>query len=132
MLLDIAFHMEKGPIRTQDIAEREQLPLKYLEKLVRLLKNANIVSSKRGPGGGHKLIKEPKSITLGELIRVLEGKEKIIDCHDADIDLGTKSSCAAHIFWDKVNGGVTSMVDEVTLADIMKEADKHHPARAEI
>lgn len=121
MLLDIAIHSNNGPIRTQDIAERERLPLKYLEKLVRLLKDAELVSSKRGPGGGHVLIREPQTITFGELIRILEGKEEIIDCFEEGDGHETVPSYAANIFWDKVNYKLTDLMDSMTLADIMEE-----------
>ena len=80
MLLDIAMHGTDGPVTIMDISERLDLPVKYLEKLVRLLKKGKYIKSKRGPKGGHILAKDPATVTVGALVRDLEGGISLTEC----------------------------------------------------
>jgi Rrf2 family transcriptional regulator, iron-sulfur cluster assembly transcription factor len=72
-VFDIAFHDDGKATQIKDIAERQAIPARFLEQIFQDLKRAGIVTSKRGPRGGYQLAREPKQLTLGDVIRALEG-----------------------------------------------------------
>ena len=73
MVLDLAKRFNEGPVRIRDISEREGISVKYLEQLVIPLKQANFIKSIRGPKGGHMLARSPEEITVGDVVKALEG-----------------------------------------------------------
>jgi len=77
MILDIALNAHNKPVRLSEISRRQGISLKYLEKLVRELKKAGLVKSIRGPYGGYMLDRPTKDISVGDIVRVLEGSETI-------------------------------------------------------
>ncbi len=72
-LLDLAEHQGQGLIKTDDIAKRRKIPKKYLEQILLLLNKAGYIRSKRGVEGGYALLKDPKDISLAEIIRLIDG-----------------------------------------------------------
>ncbi|MBC17144.1 MAG: hypothetical protein CL942_08840 [Desulfovibrio sp.] len=80
MVLDIALHCDNGPVQSRDIAERQNISLKYLEKLIRELRRAGLIESRRGPQGGHLLARPADSITVGDIVRIMECPPKYDDC----------------------------------------------------
>ena len=86
MILDIAQYGRKGPVHSRDIAERQDISLKYLEKLVRMLRSAGLIESRRGPRGGHMLAKSAHAITVGDIVRVMECPPTYDDCACSDGD----------------------------------------------
>ena len=81
LLLDIALHSENGPVTGKDIARREGLSLKYLEKLLKKLGEAGYIKGKRGPNGGNVLTMPPEEISIGAVVQVLDGQEDLkLDC----------------------------------------------------
>ncbi|MGB9498589.1 MAG: RrF2 family transcriptional regulator [Dissulfuribacterales bacterium] len=84
MILDLALHSEGKPIPLRDTAKRQNISLKYLERLISKLKDAGIVTSRRGPSGGHMLARPPDEITAGDIVRALEETSAITDCSEKD------------------------------------------------
>ena len=78
-MYDLAVHYGDGPQSIKSIAERQTIPEAYLEQLIALLRREGLVISNRGAQGGYRLSREPKNITVGEVLRVLEGFAKDID-----------------------------------------------------
>jgi len=74
-LFDIAFYNEGRPTQVKDIAERQNIPPRFLEQIFQDLKRTGIVGSKRGPQGGYSLARRPVDIRLGDVVRALEGEE---------------------------------------------------------
>jgi Rrf2 family protein len=72
-LLDLSEHYGEGMIKIEDIANRRNIPKKYLEQIVLLLSKAGYVRSKRGVDGGHELAKSPRQISVAEIIRLMDG-----------------------------------------------------------
>ena len=70
-ILDLSLNYGKRQVKISDIANRQDIPIKYLEQLLLLLKGAGYVNSKRGSQGGYFLTKQPEKITLGEIIRLI-------------------------------------------------------------
>ena len=71
-IFDIAYHSTGLPVQVKDIAERQQIPIKYLEQIFHKLKKADFIKSERGPGGGYVLTKDPGEIKVGDIIKAVK------------------------------------------------------------
>ncbi len=121
MLLDIAMHGGGNPVTIMDISERLDLPVKYLEKLVRLLKKGKYIKSKRGPKGGHILAKDPSGVTIGALVRDLEGGVSLTECVAGRHDCDKFPNCITRRVWAKATEAMLRELDAITLQDLMQE-----------
>src|SRR5579864_3430278 len=81
-LFDIAFHNDGRPTQIREVAEREMIPMRFLEQIFQDLKKAGLLGSKRGPRGGYHLAKPASEITLGDVIRALEGSAVVLLADD--------------------------------------------------
>ncbi len=113
-------HYEKGPVPIEAIAERQGLPARYLEQLLLTLKRAGFLASKRGVNGGYYLAKPPREITLGQIIRAVDGPVAPIFCVGETPREGCSQEtiCALRDVWMEVRDAVSAIVDHTTLADI--------------
>ena len=125
-LFELAFQQGSGPISLKTIAERQGLSEHYLEQLVAPLRKSGLVTSVRGAQGGYVLSRPPEQITVGDIIRVLEGPIGITDCASEDCanleHCGKADPCLARGVWEKVRDSIINVVDSITLADLVKEA----------
>lgn len=80
LILDLALYGQEEPVRLSEISKRQGISLKYLEKIIISLRKAGLVESVRGPYGGYRLSKAPKEISVGEIVRIMEGGTAITDC----------------------------------------------------
>ena len=120
MMLDIAQHYNAGPIQIGDIARRQDISVKYLEQLVIPLKKADYVKSVRGPKGGYMLTRHPKEITVGEIVKVLEGGVNLSDCVE-NPDLCEKSTdCLTRGLWEEATKAVYDTLNSVTLSEMIE------------
>lgn len=101
------------------IAERLSLSEPYLEQLMSLLKKDGIVNSVRGAGGGYYLSKAPEDITVGEIMRCLEGGFEFVDCLKNDCDIGEQ--CKTKGIWQKLYQGMNEILDNITLKEMIDE-----------
>lgn len=121
MVLDIAMHCSSGPVRIGDIAKRQGLSIKYLEKLIRELKKGGFITSKRGPGGGHTLAMSPDKITIGAVVRSLEGEAGLVECMEKDTLCERIDQCLTREIWVKASTAMYEALDKITLGDLLKE-----------
>lgn len=120
-LIDLANHFGRGPVQSKDIADRQGLPEPYLNQLMTTLRRAGLVSSKRGPTGGHILAKPPHQITLRAAFDVLEGPTSPWWCVETDDpNCIYAAGCGLRPVWQAINGAVTQVLDHMTLADISR------------
>ena len=119
-LMDIATHQPKGPVNLNDMAERQGISAKYLWQIVNLLKTAGFVRGTRGPKGGYVLIRDPNSITLLDVIQVLEGPVSLVECVDDPAFCDRTENCVAHTVWSDVSQAVRSALSGITLAEILR------------
>ena len=120
------------PISLRDISLRQEISLQYLEQLFNKLKNANLVKSIRGAGGGYLLAKEAEKINAGDIIRAVEGPIVLVDC----ILTGRKSKknttkrckkiedCAIRVLLEEVTQGINQTLDATSLKDLCKISQK--------
>ncbi|MDI6756398.1 MAG: Rrf2 family transcriptional regulator [Endomicrobiia bacterium] len=121
IILDLAQYYEKGLVRVKDISERQDIPKKYLEQIILILKGAGYVRSRRGPDGGIALAKPPEKIRLGEIIRLTDGATSPITC----VSKTEPSSCRAFAgcpfvdMWRDIRDYTNRIVDHTTFADML-------------
>lgn len=116
----LAANEENGYISVSDISNALNLPDNYLEQLIRILKNNNIVQSARGAKGGYKLSKSSSEITVGDVLRVLEGEMTSSECV-ADRKNCENKDCEAYHVFAKIDNAINSAVNSITIADMVNE-----------
>jgi len=123
MMLDMAQHGGDGPVRIKDIAARQGVSVKYLEKLVRELKDAGLVTSRRGPRGGHLVAKPLTDISVGDIVRVLEGELSLVVCDDHGRPCPRQGACPTRRVWMEAAKAMHDKLDAISLADLLASAD---------
>lgn len=116
-LYDIAFHNDGRPTQIREIAEREMIPARFLEQIFQDLKRAGIVGSKRGPRGGYHLARPPAEISLGDVIRALEGPVCVMVAEDDGRSARVGPDATAAIFRD-LAASIEKCFDSVSIADV--------------
>lgn len=121
LMLDLAIHNTGEPVRIKDIAARQEISDKYLEQIISTLNKAGYVKSIRGPQGGYRLTKEPQQYTVGMVLRLTEGSLAPVACLEDEVNTCIRQdSCATLRLWKMINDSVSSVVDHVTLADLVE------------
>jgi len=133
IMVDLARHYGGRPRSLTDISQAESLPLAYLEQLVKLLREAepSLVMSTRGAHGGYKLSRSPEQITMGEIVRVLEGPIAPMICAtegEMSQVCNFLDSCRTKYLWAKLRDVVAQTLDMMTLADLVIESSAESDA----
>jgi Rrf2 family protein len=128
-LIGLAFIYGQGPVHIEDIADREKIPVKFLQQVLLTLKHAGILHSRRGANGGYYLARAPEGITLGELIRVLDGTLAPVPCvseiaYERCNRPGGEEKCGLRIIMSEVRDAIAGILDHTTLADVCAHAVK--------
>ena len=121
LLIDLAQHQDKGAVQMSAISMRQNMSVKYLEQLIRPLKQADLVTSTRGPKGGHVLAKKPEEITLGEITRLFEGQTGLVDCINNPEKCSMVDDCLVQYAWDRANKALYDELDSITIADLLEK-----------
>ena len=121
VMVDLAVHGGDMPVLLKDIARRDKLSVRYLERIVPLLKKAGLIRSVRGARGGYLLSGEPSGITLGSILRALEGNLGPTKCAKTPSACRRIELCAAHGIWKKIADDISRTLDKVTLKDMAEE-----------
>jgi Rrf2 family protein len=125
-MLDISLNGVEENVKLKDIADRQDIPIKYLEQIVSALNKAGFVKSERGPNGGYRLSRPPEEYTVGMIIKLMEGDTVPVSCLADENDCKRSDSCVSMILWRKLNDAVNSVLDGTTLADMMDWSSKGH------
>lgn len=124
-LQDLARKYDEGPVRSKDLARRNNIPRKFLEQIMLTLKHGRIVHSQRGPKGGYYLARSPETIDLGEVVRLLDGPLAPISCvsETAFEPCGCPDmeACGLRRVMQQVRDTVAEMMESTTLADLVSE-----------
>ena len=122
LMLDLAMCEEEGFVPLKDIAERQEISIKYLEQIVSVLSRAGFVRSVRGTGGGYMLAKKPEDYTVGMILRLTEGSLAPVSCLETEENTCPRANdCMTLGVWEKLYTAINSVVDNITLADIIEE-----------
>ncbi len=120
-MVDLAQHYNEGPIQTGEIANRQDISVKYLEQLIIPLKKANFVKSVRGPKGGHMLAKPPEEITIGEIVKILEGGIELTVCIENDGVCKRAPLCPTRGIWKEATKAMSDKLDSIPLSNIINK-----------
>jgi len=120
-MYDLACNYNSGPQPIKAIAERQAVPEAYLEQLFAALKRDKLVNSLRGAQGGYTLARPPQEITVGDVLRTLEGGLNLVDCLLEEDTCGKSCACPSRIFWLKIRDGLNAIVDGITLQDMIND-----------
>ena len=119
-LLDLAVHHELGVSTINDIAKRIDAPVKFLEQVLLELKNGGFVESRRGKVGGYLLVKAPNQITLGEVVRFIDGPTEPIACVEKGYAGCTDIyKCVFRKIWLDVGKSASEIVDNITFEELV-------------
>jgi Rrf2 family protein len=122
-VFEIARHYGKGPITIKEIADRQGISFSYLEQILHKLGKAGLIESVRGPAGGYLLARKPAALTIGDIIRTLEGPIALShclepgesgDCHQTD-------DCVARMVWTKVGAKIEEALDGISFDDLLEQ-----------
>ena len=121
--IDGAVNGGRQAVPISEIAERQQLSESYLEQLMGKLRKADIVKSVRGAQGGYILAKQPSEISVGDILRSIEGDLRPVDCLSFKDDRKCSNGevCATKFVWEKINESINETVDSITLQDILNQ-----------
>lgn len=125
LILDLAIYAKKGPVPLGDVAKRQNISVKYLEQLILKLKKAGLIESQRGPFGGHMLVKPPSKITIGDIVRILEGTAAITDCAEMDDQLcgecNRAGDCLSRWVWVEASKAMFDRLDKITIESVINK-----------
>ena len=128
LMVDIAQHVDSGPVSLRDAARRQQLSDKYLEQIVTPLARAGLVRSVRGAGGGYLLTRRPEEYSVGDILRPLEGDLAPVECATDGAWCARSGDCLTVGLWQEIHRAVSAVVDGTTLADLLaKQAGRKEP-----
>lgn len=122
LILDMALHSDNGPVRLGDIAERQAIPIKYLEQIIIPLKKSRYVASVRGPKGGHMLAKPPEDITVGEIVNLLEGGLRLTRCTKNPEVCKRAEHCVTRFVWKETTEAINERLNAITFSDLIKKS----------
>jgi Rrf2 family cysteine metabolism transcriptional repressor len=119
----LAEHQGDEPLKIADIAAREQIPVRFLEVILGQLKGGGFVKSKRGAEGGYLLAKPPDQVTVGQIMRYVDGPIAPVDCVSQSRPKVCEFHGECHFFgfWGRMRQAISGVVDVTTFADLLKE-----------
>ena len=131
-MLDLAtWESHSGAVQIKDIAERENIPAKFLEQILLTLKNAGLLNSKMGVGGGYYLARPADQINLGQIVRVLDGPLAPIHCVSQmayePCGCPDEETCGLRLVMLDVRNAIAGILDQTTLADVAHRVETVHP-----
>ena len=109
------------PLSLVEIAEQEHLPAGYLEQLAMPLRRAGLIEGTRGAHGGYRLGRAPAQITVGDVVRALDGPVSPVECLTLEYLPGScerEIGCLSHPVWDRVKQAIDQVLDSLSLADL--------------
>jgi Rrf2 family transcriptional regulator, iron-sulfur cluster assembly transcription factor len=119
LILDMAQHQGERPIQLGEVARRQKISLKYLEQIIRPLKQAHYIKSFRGSKGGHMLNKPADQITVGEIVALLEGSPFLTPCSKDPKTCSQADKCPTRHIWVEASRALFSRLNQITFSDLL-------------
>lgn len=122
VMLDLAEHAQEGYIPMKDVAQRQNVSLKYLEKILPVLAKNGIITGVQGKGGGYRLTRPAQNYTLGEILRLTEGSLAPVACLECGAQgCDRAATCRTLPVWTKLDRIISDYLDSVTIADLLQD-----------
>ena len=122
-MVELAINYGGAPLSIKTISKRQNISEYYLEQLFSPLRKAKLITSIRGAQGGYVLSREPKDITVAEIMYVLEGPIEIAECIDG-VSCDNLDCCATRLLWEKIKNSIDDVMKSVTLQDIVNDYER--------
>lgn len=122
-VFELSLNYGSGPVSLKKISEKYNISENYLEQLFAKLKKKGYIETVRGAQGGYMLAKEPKEITVGMILRTLEGEMTTSECLSKEV-CSRESVCATRVIFEKIEKSINNVIDNITLADMNEDNKK--------
>lgn len=134
--MNLARRYGEGPVLIATVSQEESIPIKFLELILLNLKSQGLLRSKTGKGGGYELSRPPATITVGSLIRMMEGPLAPLPCASETAYRPCKECkdverCGTRIIMRQVRDAMAEVLDQTTLADLLKRIEEMAPEERE-
>jgi Rrf2 family protein len=123
---DLAVHFDRPTVKIAEVAARQHIPPRFLEMILAQLKQGGFVESRRGADGGYRLAKQPSAITVGDVIRFIDGPIAPVDCvsQSRPKPCTFDRECSFFSFWKRAREALAGVLDGTSLADLVEENKK--------
>jgi Rrf2 family protein len=130
-VLDLAMHHGEGLVPIQEIARRQGIPQRYLEQVLLALKRAGFLDSKRGSTGGYQLLRPPETLSVGQVLRAVEGRVNALEVAGRRPGDGAEPGSDLGSLWSEIAGAVASVIDRTMFGELAEHAKaRRSPERA--
>jgi len=130
ILLSIARYQHNGPVPKKIIAAEEGISADYIEQIIVPLKNDGLCVGIRGVKGGFKLSKDPKDITVFDILCASEGLMELVDCEQMDCQGRDRNKCATRPVWDGASKVLKEYFEKITLQELVDRAAEYEKSGA--
>jgi len=130
-MLDLTIHANDKPVSLADISHRQSISLSYLEQLFSKLRQSELVSSVRGPGGGYRLGRSSESIFVAQIIDAVNESVDTTSCQGKG-DCQGGEICLTHSLWDQLSHEIHSFLNAISLADLVARRDVKSIAQRQV
>ena len=121
VMIDLAEHMNGKYIPMKEIADRQDVSLKYMTKIMQALTKSGMLDGQHGKGGGYKLNREPEEYRVGDILRLTEGTLAPVACIDeTDCKCDRSFECRTRPMWNELDKLISEYLDGITIADLME------------
>ena len=120
VMIDLAEHIDNGYVPMKEVAKRQEISLKYLERILPVLVKKGLVEGVQGKGGGYKLSRAPENCTVGEILKLTDGNLAPVACLDCNAEVcEKKNSCKTLSMWTEFHHITNEYFDGITIADLV-------------
>ena len=123
-MLELALKYPDGTVSVKEMAERQNISVKYLEQIMSSLKSAGLVRSERGVHGGYWLTRAPEEVSLADIVHALEGSAQLVDCLHQPGRCPRGKDCPTRDIWEELQNAMEEVLQRRTLKDLV---DKSKP-----
>ena len=122
VMIDLAEHSNGNYIAMKSVAERQEISLKYMEKILRLLVSAHLIEGVHGRGGGYRLTRAPQDYPVSEILQLTEGSLAPVACLECGAEVCKRAAeCRTLPMWTELDHLINDYLGKITLADLMKK-----------
>ena len=130
-MLDLSIHADEKPVSLAEISQRQSISLSYLEQLFARLRQSDLVSSVRGPGGGYRLGRDSDTIFIAQIIDAVNESVDTTNCQGKG-DCQGGEICLTHALWDELSGEIHRFLNGISLAQLMARRDIKNIAQRQV
>ena len=130
-MLDLTIHADEKPVSLAEISQRQSISLSYLEQLFARLRQSDLVSSVRGPGGGYRLGRDSDTIFIAQIIDAVNEYVDTTNCQGKG-DCQGGEICLTHALWDELSGEIHRFLNGISLAQLMARRDIKNIAQRQV